>query len=63
MNGKKSHNLRVFTNTLAFLVLVVIAILLVVAKFIPESTNLSSVLSEIAKCLATFLVIDKNASE
>ena len=57
MNGKRSHNLRVFTNFLAFVLLVVITILLVVAKFVPTSTNLSAVLGEIAKYVAIFLVI------
>jgi hypothetical protein len=53
MDGRKSHNLRVFTNCLAFLFLVVIAVLLAVAKFVPAMW----ILGEVAKCLALFLVV------
>lgn len=56
MNGKKSHNFRVFTNYLAFLLLIAIAILLIVERFVPLETGFSAILGEIAKYLAIFLV-------
>lgn len=56
MNGKRSHNFRVFTNFLAFAALVAIAVLSIVAVIVPKTTNLSAVLLEIARYLAYFLV-------
>ena len=56
MNGKRSHNLRVFTNFLAYGILIVIAILLVVSRVFLKTGNVAFVVSEIAKYLAIFLV-------
>lgn len=53
MDGRKSHNLRVFANHLAFLMLVAIAVSLAVAKFVPSLI----VLEQVAKCLALFVVM------
>ena len=55
MNGKNSHNFRVFTNFLAFLVLVCIAIILIISK-IGIFSNITAILNNIAKISAYFLV-------
>lgn len=51
MNGKKSHNLRVFSNFLSFLAVVIVAVLTIVSHFLSPETNLSAVLMEISKIL------------
>lgn len=56
MNGKRSHNFRVFTNFLAFLILVIVAILLIVARLVSPAAGYSIILIEIAKYIAIFLV-------
>ena len=56
MNGKKSHQFRVFTNSLAFLILIAVTGLLIAGKFVPNTNNLPAILNEIAKYLSIFLV-------
>lgn len=56
MNGKKGNMFRIFTNTLAFSVLIVITILMVVSKFTSSATNFSAVCGEIVKYLALVVV-------
>lgn len=56
MNGKRSHSFRVFTNFLAFLILIVVAVLVLTEKFISPATNLSALFGEIAKYLSLLLV-------
>ena len=53
MNGKRSHQLRVFTNGFAFFVLVVVAGLVVAGRFITEA-SISALLHEIAKYSSMF---------
>ena len=55
MNGKKSHNLRVFTNFLAFLILILITMVLVIAKIFGAS-NISGIMIEISRIVAYLLV-------
>ena len=56
MDGKKSLMLRIVTNTIAFVVLIAIAALLVVARVSGQSTNLSAVCIELSRLLAYLLV-------
>ena len=55
MNGKRSHQLRVFTNGFAFFILVMVAGLVVAGRFITEA-SISALLNEIAKYSSMFLV-------
>ena len=54
MNGKRSHNFRVFTNALAYFILIIVAILMIVNRFV--SKDISLMLGNIIKYLALFLV-------
>ena len=56
MDGKKSLMLRIITNTIAFVVLIAIAALLIVARVSGQSTNLSAVCIELSRLLAYLLV-------
>lgn len=55
MNGKNSHNFRVFTNFLAFLILVVIAIASIIGR-LKILNDFSALIGNIAKTLAYLLV-------
>ena len=55
MNGKRSHNLRVFTNFLAYLVLILIAVLAIIVKS-GVFSSISGLLNSIKNGLAYFLV-------
>ena len=56
MNGKRSHNLRVFSNFLSFLAIVIVAILVAVSYFLGTTSNISLILLKVAKVL-TYSVI------
>jgi hypothetical protein len=56
MDGRKSTMLRVMTNSVAFVVLIVIAVLLVVAKCTTQIPNISLVCLNISRYLAYVLV-------
>ena len=54
MNGKRSHNFRVFINTLAYFILVAVAIMMVVSRFVLK--DVSVMLENIIKYMTLFWI-------
>ena len=56
MDGRKSTMLRVMTNTIAFIILIAITVLIVVSRCTIQIPNISAICMDISKYLAYALV-------